>query len=427
MISELKSFQNNLNPEILESIEKTMIKSSLISKEQKEKSILEIYQTFIQRLSFNLNDQNSIAISDLIFDKSYEIYKITEKNDWPNLETFKLPNLHRLTNLFYIYIKSRLKLINKEKKMNKNKSIFIKACENIIKLLIALIDNSLLNHLQNNLLYMLFKDLFEFYHITNYNEKIKDSLEELFSLYEEETNISGLAKMNSIDENAERNFFLGSLLKIFQFKIDIINNNKEINLTEIENIYKHEKTLKNLCFFADCDLVWTYQCYLFINKKYSYNEFEVLNKLIDTGKIYHSFAISSSYGILNLVDFHINLIKTLMVILLVFNHIKLDKNILSKLTFKDNEINFLANSTYKNLTSIKKMLKQNVNKYYEIYKFGEKIMKRLEEENKDIETEKYSEIILPKSESLLEINQDYLKSSLVEGDRKYNELIKNLE
>ena len=215
MISELKSFQNNLNPEILESIEKTMIKSSLISKEQKEKSILEIYQTFIQRLSFNLNDQNSIAISDLIFDKSYEIYKITEKNDWPNLETFKLPNLHRLTNLFYIYIKSRLKLINKEKKMNKNKSIFIKACENIIKLLIALIDNSLLNHLQNNLLYMLFKDLFEFYHITNYNDKIKDSLEELFSLYEEETNISGLAKMNSIDENAERNFFLGSLLKIF--------------------------------------------------------------------------------------------------------------------------------------------------------------------------------------------------------------------
>ena len=427
MISELKSFQNNLNPEILESIEKTMIKSSLISKEQKEKSILEIYQTFIQRLSFNLNDQNSIAISDLIFDKSYEIYKITEKNDWPNLETFKLPNLHRLTNLFYIYIKSRLKLINKDKKINKNKIIFIKACENIIKLLIALIDNSLLNHLQNNLLYMLFKDLFEFYHITNYNDKIKDSLEELFSLYEEETNISGLAKMNSIDENAERNFFLGSLLKIFQFKIDIINNNKEINLSDIENIYKHEKTLKSLCFFADCDLVWTYQCYLFINKKYSYNEFEVLNKLIDTGKIYHSFAISSSYGILNLVDFHINLIKTLMVILLVFNHIKLDKNILSKLTFKDNEINFLANSTYKNLTSIKKMLKQNVNKYYEIYKFGEKIMKRLEEENKDIETEKYSEIILPKSESLLEINQDYLKSSLVEGDRKYNELIKNLE
>ena len=232
MISELKSFQNNLNPEILESIEKTMIKSSLISKEQKEKSILEIYQTFIQRLSFNLNDQNSIAISDLIFDKSYEIYKITEKNDWPNLETFKLPNLHRLTNLFYIYIKSRLKLINKDKKINKNKIIFIKACENIIKLLIALIDNSLLNHLQNNLLYMLFKDLFEFYHITNYNDKIKDSLEELFSLYEEETNISGLAKMNSIDENAERNFFLGSLLKIFQFKIDIINNNKEINLSD---------------------------------------------------------------------------------------------------------------------------------------------------------------------------------------------------
>ena len=427
MISELKDIQYNINPEIMESIEKNMIKSSLISKEQREKSMLELFQVFIQRLSFNLNEQNSIAISDLIFDKSYEICKVTENYDWPSLETFKMPNLHRLTNLFYIYVKSRLNLIHREKKVNKNKTIFFKACENIIKLLTALIDNTLLNHLQNYLLYMLFKDLFEFYHITNYNDKIKDSLEELFSLYEEETNISGLAKMNSIDENAERNFFLGSLLKILQFKIDIVNDNKEIDLTDIENIYKHEKTLKNLCFFADCDLVWTYQCYLFINKKYSYNEFEVLNELIDTGKIYHSFAISSSYGILYLVDFHINLIKTLMVILLVFNHIKLDKNILSKLTFKDNEINILANSTYKNLTSIKKMLKQNVNKYYEIYKFGEKIMKRLEEENKDIETEKYSEIILPKCESLLEINQNYLKSSLVEGDRKYNELIKNLE
>ncbi len=114
---------------------------------------------------------------------------------------------------------------------------------------------------------MLFKDLFEFYHLTNYNEKLKDSLEELFSLYEEETNISGLAKMKNIDENAERNFFLGSLLKILQFKIDIVNNNKDIDLTDIENIYNHEKTLRNLCFFADCDLIWIYQCYLFINKK----------------------------------------------------------------------------------------------------------------------------------------------------------------
>ena len=427
MISELKDIQYNVNPEIMESIEKTMIKSSLISKEQKEKSILETYQTFIQRLSFNLNDQNSIAISDLIFDKSYEIYKITENYDWPALETFKMPNLHRLTNLFYIYIKSRLNLINKEKKINKNKNIFIKSCENIIKLLTALIDNTLLNHLQNYLLYMLFKDLFEFYYLTNYNEKLKDSLEELFSLYEEETNISGLAKMKNIDENAERNFFLGSLLKILQFKIDIVNDNKEIDLTDIENIYKHEKTLRNLCFFADCDLIWIYQCYLFINKKNSINEFTILNQLIDDGKIYHCFAVSSSYGFLSLVDYHINLIKTLMVILLVFNDVKLDKNILSKLSFKENESNFLVNSTYKNLTSIQKMLKQNINKYYELFKFGEKIMKRFEEENKDKEPDKYNEIIIPKNENLLEINQDYLKNSIVEENKKYNDLLKDLE
>ncbi len=69
-----------------------------------------------------------------------------------------------------------------------------------------------------------------------------------------------------------------------------------------------------------------------------------------------------------------------MVILLVFNDVKLDKNILSKLSFKVNESNFLIISTYKNLTSIKKMLKQNINKYYELFKFGEKIMKRFEEE-----------------------------------------------
>ena len=427
MISELKDIQYNVNPEIMESIEKNMIKSSLISKEQREKSMHELFQVFIQRLSFNLNDQNSIAISDLIFDKSYEICKVTENYDWPGLETFKMPNLHRLTNLFYIYVKSRLSLIHREKKVNKNKTIFFKACENIIKLLTALIEHSLINHLQNYLLYMLFKDLFEFYHISNYNEKIKEDLENLFSLYEEETNISGLAKMNKIDENAERNFFLGSILRIFQFKVDIALNNNNINLTDIVNIYKHENVLRNLCYFADCDLVWIYQCYLFINKKNSIEEFKILNQLIDIGKIYHCFAVSSSIGFLNLVDFHINLIKTLMLIILVFNNVKLNKNILSKLYFKENEINILVNSNYKNLIAIKKMLKQSINKYYEIFKFDEKILKKFEEENQNKETEKYNEIVIPKIECINEINEDYLKKSIVEGNKKFNDLLKNLE
>ena len=145
------------------------------------------------------------------------------------------------------------------------------------------------------------------------------------------------------------------------------------------------------------------------------------------GKIYHCFALSSSNGFLNLVDFHINLIKTLMLIILVFNYVKLNKNILSKLYFKDNEINILVNSNYKNLIAIKKMLKQSINKFYDIFKFDEKILKRFEEENENKETEKYNEIVIPKIECINEINEDYLKKSIVEGNKKFNDLLKDLE
>jgi hypothetical protein len=116
-----------------------------------------------------------------------------------------------------------------------------------------------------------------------------------------------------------------------------------------------------------------------------------------------------------------------MLIILVFNYVKLNKNILSQLYFKDNEINILVNSNYKNLIAIKKMLKQSINKFYDIFKFDVKILKRFEEENENKETEKYNEIVIPKIECINEINEDYLKKSIVEGNKKFNDLLKDLE
>ena len=84
MISELKDIQYNVNPEIMESIEKNMLKSSLISKEQREKSMLELFQVFIQRLSYN-----SLLLKILIL---IHFFTFIYTNYFPSIISFiKLP------------------------------------------------------------------------------------------------------------------------------------------------------------------------------------------------------------------------------------------------------------------------------------------------------------------------------------------------
>ena len=112
MKSEMPKIYQNLNPEINEAIEKLHLNINKNSKEQKEKGILELQKTFIQRLSKSLEKVNIMEVTDLILDKSIKISEITENYDWPSAESLKVPNLFRNTNLLYVYVKNRLNMLS---------------------------------------------------------------------------------------------------------------------------------------------------------------------------------------------------------------------------------------------------------------------------------------------------------------------------
>ena len=223
MISEMSNVYQYLNPEINEAIEKLYLNINLNSKDQKEKGILELHKTFLQRLSKCLEKNNILEVSDLILDKSIKISDVTENYDWPTAESLKVPNLFRNTNLLYVYVKTRLNMLTgKGKKIAKDGAA--KAVDNLVKILNAIIDDNIT--LDNNLIYICFEDLFSFYCLSNFDEKCKEAIEDLISLYNEESNISGLAKMENIDKIAEGNFFKGALSTLLQFKLDIIGQKK---------------------------------------------------------------------------------------------------------------------------------------------------------------------------------------------------------
>ena len=157
MISEIIPGSNSLNPEIIESIEKISIKSNMINKEQREKNIKELYKTVLLKISKILDERNSNELMDLIFDKSIQICEITKEYEWPGVKDLKVSNLNRFTNFFYIYIRSRLILYSNKSKKNIQETA-IKACDNLLKLLNILIDNTVI--IENKLYYMIFYDLF---------------------------------------------------------------------------------------------------------------------------------------------------------------------------------------------------------------------------------------------------------------------------
>ena len=101
-----------LNQEINEAIDKLYLNINLNSKDQKEKGILELHKTFIQRLSKCLEKGNIYEVTDLILDKSIKISEITNEYNWPTAESLKIPNLYRYTNLLYVYVKARLNMLS---------------------------------------------------------------------------------------------------------------------------------------------------------------------------------------------------------------------------------------------------------------------------------------------------------------------------
>jgi hypothetical protein len=258
MLPEISRTYHYLNPEINEAIEKLYLNLNLTSNEQQKKGVIELHKFFLERLSKNIEKRNALEISDLILDKSLKISEITKEYDWSPAETLKVPNLVKYTNLFYTYIRARLNMLT-GKGIRTMKDGANKAIDALIKILQEVINENI--KLENNLIYVCFEDLLSFFVLSRFNEQSKELIEDLISNYQEESNIEGLAKMENIAESAESNLFIGALVTLFQFKLDLITQNKEMNLSVLENVFKHQNILRNKCFLLNAELIWTYSCY----------------------------------------------------------------------------------------------------------------------------------------------------------------------
>ena len=430
MISEMSKIYQYLNQEINEAIDKLYLNINLNSKDQKEKGILELHKTFIQRLSKCLEKGNIYEVTDLILDKSIKISEITNEYNWPTAESLKIPNLYRYTNLLYVYVKARLNMLSgKGKKFIKDGAS--KAIENLIKILKEVIDENI--KLENNLIYICFEDLFSFYCLSNFDEKSKESIEDLISLYSEDSNISGLAKMENIDKIAETNFFKGSLVALLRFKLDIINQNKDINLTDVENIYKHEKVLRNSCFLLNVNFVWIFSCYKFINEKNNDTNFKLCETCLDLFKIsknYKQFLLPNKSNFISIVTKHLEKLRTLIIIFYVNNSIKLTDSFFLVLDYDTKLIEELKSTSNHNLFQIIKIIKNNNVKDYKMLNFEQNIIQKLKNNKGKISNElrdKYNELIIDKEKKIdekdIKNNEGYLKLRLNEENKKYKDLI----
>ena len=420
-----------LNPEINEAIEKLYLNININSKEQKEKGVLELHKFFIQRLSKSLEKNNVLEVTDLILDKSLKISETTDNYDWPTAESLKVPNLFRSTNLLYVYTKNRLNMLSgKGKRFIKDGPI--KAIDNLIKILNGIIEENIT--LDNDLIYICFEDLFSFYSLSNFDEKNKELIEDLISLYQEESNINGLAKMEKIDKIAENNFFKGALVTLLQFKLDIVKQNKDLDLTVIENIFKHEKVLKNNCFLLNLNFVWIYSCYKFIKDNNPDNEFKLCQTCMELSKIaknYKQFLLPNKSNIITIVSQHIEKLRSLIIIYLIKNSIKLTDSLFLVLDYDQRQIEELKATSNSNLFPVVKILKNNNIKDYHLFKFDVDIIKKLEKKDEKLSKElkdKYNELILKKEKNVeekdIKNNEEYLKLRLTEQNKIYKDLLK---
>ena len=390
MISEIIQGSNSLNPEIIESIEKISIKSNMINKEQREKNIKELYKTVLLKISKILDERNSNELMDLIFDKSIQICEITKEYEWPGVKDLKVSNLNRFTNFFYIYIRSRLILYSNKSKKNIQETA-IKACDNLLKLLNILIDNT--GIIENNLYYMIFYDLFEFFLLSNKNEETKNEIDNIIDLYLEETNISGLIKMENIADNAKTNFFLGSLCKLFQLKISLIYEEKKDDIkNDINNIIKHEKILRDINLVLNIELNWYAYVIKFIEKDITEEDVKSIKNIIDISNIYIKFLKISNSNFNEIIYYNVNKLKSLMILILIKEGVKINKNILFAINIDYNYYDLYLNAINNDSFYIKKILDNSINIDYIKLKFDKEIMNKINKN--DNNNNKFLDIIL---------------------------------
>ena len=318
MLPEISRTYHYLNPEINEAIDKLYLNLNLSSKEQQKKGIMELHKFFFFFLSRNLEKRNALEITDLILDKSIKISEITKEYDWTPAETLKVSNLFKNSNLFYTYIRARLNMLT-GKGVKTIKDNATKAIDALVKILQGVIEENI--KLENNLIYICFEDLLSFYVLSRFNEQSKELIEDLVDLYREESNIEGLAKMEKIDKIAEDNLFKGGIVTLFQFKLDLITQNKEINLSVLENVFKHESILRNKCFLLNAELIWAYSCYKFINSKEKDLDYTLcLNcfKIFDIAKNYKIFLLTNKSNFISSINKCIDKLRSLIILLLYF-------------------------------------------------------------------------------------------------------------
>ena len=432
MLSEISRTYHYLNPEINEAIEKLYLNLNLTSNEQQKKGVIELHKFFLERLSKNLEKRNALEITDLILDKSLKISEITKEYDWSPAETLKVSNLVKNTNLFYTYIRARLNMLT-GKGIRTMKDGANKAIDALVKILQGVIDENI--KLENNLIYICFEDLLSFYVLSRFNEQSKELIEDLISLYQEESNIEGLAKMDKIAETAEGNLFKGGLVTLFQFKLDLITQNKDMNLSILENVFKHQNILRNKCFLLNAELIWAYSCYKFIISNKNESDYDLCRKcfeVFDIAKNYKLFLLTNRSNFITLINKCIEKLRSLIIILFVNNKIHLSNSLFLRLDYEPNQIIDLKNTSNCYCSQVLKLIKDNNIRDYQLLNFLNLISKKLSEDNKAdnlIETQKkFSELIIKKEEEVktedIKNKEEYLNIRLTEKNKKFKDLLK---
>ena len=432
MLPEISRTYLYLNPEINEAIDKHYLNLNLSSNEQQKKGVMELHKYFLERLSKNLEKRNPLEITDLILDKSIKISEITKEYDWTPAETLKVSNLFKNTNLLYTYIRARLNMLT-GKGVKTMKDGAIKAIDALVKILQGVIEDNI--KLENNLIYICFEDLLSFFILSRFNEQSKELIEDLVALYQEETNIGGLAKMEKIDKIAEDNLFKGGIVTLFQFKLDLVTQNKEINLSVLEKIFKHINVIRNKCFLLDAELIWTYSCYKFINSKEKDSDFKLCQncfEIFDIAKNYNKFLLTNKSNFVSLINKCIDKIRSLIIILFMNNKIHLSNSFFLRLDYDQQQINEYKNISNFDSTQILKLIKDNNITDYHLLNFEDLIIKKLNEninsDKLDEIQKKFNELIIKSDKEItsedIKNNEDYLKKRLTESNKKFKDLLK---
>jgi hypothetical protein len=149
------------------------IKSSL-TKELKERAIIDLFQTILNRINEHITNSNYQSLSDIILNKSQYLKNINENLDWISIENLKINNPQRLAIVIYNYLRMKFSKNTKTVKGNCKK-----AFDNLVIFCDILMDNLNSLNLHEDCLFTQFEDFFNFYVEARNNNTDKDTTEKI--------------------------------------------------------------------------------------------------------------------------------------------------------------------------------------------------------------------------------------------------------